>query len=31
MLTQLMGHMIESFHLPVVEDDPIWENDRNEF
>ena len=23
--------MIEFFHLPEVEDDTIWENDRNEF
>ena len=24
-------HLIEFFHLPEVEDDTIWENDRNEF
>lgn len=23
--------MIEFFHLPEVEDDTIWEDDRNEF
>ena len=28
---QLKDHLIESFHLPEVEDDTIWENDRNEF
>lgn len=31
MLTQLKDHLIEFFHLPEVEDDTIWENDRNEF
>lgn len=31
MLTQLKGHLIEFFHLPEVEDDTIWEYDRNEF
>lgn len=31
MLTQLKNHLIEFFHLPEVEDDTIWENDRNEF
>ena len=30
-LTQLKDHLIEFFHLPEVEDDTIWENDRNEF
>lgn len=30
-LTQLMDHLIGFFHLPEVEDDTIWENDRNEF
>lgn len=30
-LNQLKGHLIESCHLPEVEDDTIWENDRNEF
>lgn len=28
---QLKDHLIEFFHLPEVEDDTIWENDRNEF
>lgn len=23
--------LIEFFHLPEVEDDTVWENDRNEF
>lgn len=23
--------LIESFHLPEIEDDTIWENNRNEF
>ncbi len=31
MLTQLKNHLIEFFHLPEVEDDTIWENDRNKF
>lgn len=31
MLTQLKDHLIEFFHLPEVEDDTIWENDRNKF
>ena len=31
MLNQLKDHLIESFHLPEVEDDTIWKNDRNEF
>ena len=31
MLTQLKDHLIDFFHLPEVEDDTIWENDRNEF
>ena len=31
MLNQLKEHLIEFFHLPEVEDDTIWENDRNEF
>lgn len=30
-LNQLKEHLIEFFHLPEVEDDTIWENDRNEF
>ena len=30
-LTQLKDHLIGFFHLPEVEDDTIWENDRNEF
>ena len=30
-LTQLMDHLIGFFHLPEVEDDTIWENDRNKF
>ena len=30
-LNQLTDHLIEFFHLPEVEDDTIWENDRNEF
>lgn len=25
------GHLIEFFHLTEVEDDTIWENDRNKF
>ena len=29
-MTQLKDHLIEFFHLPEVEDDTIWENDRNE-
>ena len=24
-------HLIEFFHLPEIEEDTIWENDRNEF
>lgn len=31
MLNQLRDHLIEFFHLPEIEDDTIWENDRNEF
>lgn len=30
-LNQLKDHLIEFFHLPEVEDDTVWENDRNEF
>lgn len=30
-LNQLKDNLIEFFHLPEVEDDTIWENDRNEF
>lgn len=30
-LNQLKDHLLEFFHLPEVEDDTIWENDRNEF
>lgn len=30
-LNQLKDHLKEFFHLPEVEDDTIWENDRNEF
>ena len=30
-LNQLKDHLIEFFHLPEVEGDTIWENDRNEF
>ena len=30
-LNQLKDHLIEFFHLQEVEDDTIWENDRNEF
>ena len=30
-LNQLENHLIDFFHLPEVEDDTIWENDRNEF
>ena len=30
-LNQLKDHLIEFFHFPAVEDDTIWENDRNEF
>ena len=30
-LNQLKDHLIEFFHLPEVEDDTIWENDRNDF
>lgn len=31
MLNQLTGNLIEFFHFLEVEDDTIWENDRNEF
>ncbi len=27
----MTDYLIEFFHLPKVEDDTIWENDRNEF
>ena len=30
-LVSMLTHLIEFFHLPEVEDDTIWENDRNEF
>lgn len=30
-LNQLKDNLIEFFHLPEVEDDTIWEYDRNEF
>ena len=30
-LNQLKDHLIESFHLPEVEYDTIWENDRKQF
>ena len=30
-LNQLKDHLIVFFHLPKVEDDIIWENDRSEF
>lgn len=30
-LNQLKEHLIEFFHLLEVEDDTIWENDRNKF
>ena len=30
-LNQLKDHLIEFFHLPEVEDDTIWKNERNEF
>lgn len=30
-LNRLKDHIIEFFHLPEVEDDTVWENDRNEF
>lgn len=30
-LNQQQDYLIESFHLPEVEDATIWENDRNEF
>lgn len=30
-LTQLKDHLIGFFHLPEVEDDTIWKDDRNEF
>lgn len=31
MLNQRKYHLIDFFHLAEVEDDTIWENDRNEF
>lgn len=30
-LNQQNDYLIEFFHLPEVEDDTIWEDDRNEF
>ena len=30
-LNQQEDYLIEFFHLPEVENDTIWENDRNEF
>lgn len=30
-LNQLKDHLIEFFNLPEIEDDTIWENDRNTF
>lgn len=27
----MTAHLIEFFHSPEVEDDAIWEDDRNEF
>lgn len=30
-LNQLKDHLIEFFYLPEIEDDTIWENDRNKF
>lgn len=30
-LKHLKDHLIEFFHLPEVEDDTIWEDDRNKF
>jgi hypothetical protein len=30
-LNQLKDHLVEFFHLSEVEDDTIWEDDRNEF
>ena len=30
-LNQLKDHLIEFFHLPEVEYDTIWENDRKQF
>ena len=30
-LNQLENQLIEFFYLPEIEDDTIWENDRNEF
>lgn len=30
-LNQLESQLIEFFYLPEIEDDTIWENDRNEF
>ena len=27
----MKDHLIEFYHLPEVEDDTIWENDRNKF
>ena len=29
--SELKNHLIEFYHFPEVEDDTIWENDRNEF
>ena len=31
MLTHLKEHLMEFYHLPEVEDDIIWKNDRKEF
>ena len=28
-LNHLKDHLIEFFHLPEIEDDTIWENERN--
>lgn len=30
-LNQQKEHLIEFFQLPEVEDDKVWENDRNKF
>lgn len=30
-LNQLKDHLIKFYHLPEVEDDIIWKNDRTEF
>lgn len=30
-LTQLKVHLVVFFHLPVIENDNIWKNDRNKF